>query len=155
MPLPLLYFSVIWGELSCCPTAAQGPQSPKPCPTLQLCRPKLWPLAFACQALQNSGFVPCSCAVPASQSKQEKPVRRGSPQILSWRGCVFSVAALWRGHCRAASPESLSSVHHGYTQLHSQVNRGHQGIAGGWFERKARGEHSPCRLGWTPSLFPS
>lgn len=82
-------------------------------------------------------------------------MRWGLPQILSLHGCVVSVAAPWRGHPRAPSPESTISVHHGYTQLHLQVNRGHQGITGGWFERKGRREYAQCRLGWTPSLFSS
>lgn len=42
-------------------------------------------------------------------------------QVLSLHGHVFSLAAPWRGHPKAASPESTSSVHHGCTQLHSQA----------------------------------
>lgn len=148
-----LVFSMLWGELGCSPWLHKA-QQPWALPRSAVVPPQALVLSTAPNPSKTQVHS-CSCAGPASQSRQKQPVRWGFPQILSLHGCAVSVAAPWRGHPRAASPESTISVHHGYTQLSSQVNRGHQQITGGWFERKARRGHSPCRLGWTPSLFSS
>lgn len=66
--------------LPCGCTWLRCPQALHCFAALQLCSPEPWPLAFASQALQNSGFSPCSCAVPASQCKQKRPVRWDFPK---------------------------------------------------------------------------
>lgn len=127
--LPFLCFSVLWGELGCSPRLHRAPQ-PRALPRSAAAPPRALALSTAPNPSTTRPH-PCSCAGPASQSKHKQPGRWGLPQTLSLHGCVFSGAAPWRGHPRAASPESTVSVRHGYTQLLSQVNRGHQGSTGG------------------------
>lgn len=140
-----------WAWLLChsCPR----PRQPRALPPV--CSPKPWPLALPANPSKTQASPPAPVQCLSLRASTKKPASRGFPQILNLHGCFFSVAAPWRGHPRAASPESTSSVCRGYSHLHSQGNRTHQGITGGWFEREAGGEHSPCSLGWTLCLFSS
>lgn len=129
-----LYVSMVWGELGCCPAAAQGPGSLEPSPRCSWAQPLALP---ATPSKTQAPFTPCSCAVPASQSKQQKPVRWGFPKYWACMA-AFSAAAPWRGHPRAASPENTISVH--------QSEQGHQGITGAGLKGKQEGSIPPA--GW-------
>lgn len=110
--------SPCFGVSSAAPRGCTGPSSAEPCPALQPRRPRPGP-QHCPKALQNSASALLLCRACLSE-EAETAWQMGFPQTLSLHGCVFSVAAPWRGHPRAASPESAISVRHGHTQLHSQ-----------------------------------